>query len=258
MFGAFKSDLDLPKTDVKFTYLILSQPRTGSTMITSALVDSGIAGVPVEYFHKDYLKELPQPLTLNTVHRYYVDVVSRRTSANGVFGMKMHHLQFRPLFMSEDTSASGQDMITPAGAKFLKSFDRVIQTSRRDKVAQAISNLVAFRTAHWNSDRKDQEGQHNYEFSKDDVPLLLEYIRGAVEGEMFWDRICAELGLNPLKIVYEELSTSPQAELQRVKDHLGLPAIDIAPRTVKMSRDSNREAKRRFLEEIGGDWQSDD
>ena len=72
MFGAFSTEMDLPKTEVKFTYLILSQPRTGSTMITSALLSSGLAGVPVEYFHTDYLKHLFQPLSLNAVQKYYL------------------------------------------------------------------------------------------------------------------------------------------------------------------------------------------
>ena len=75
MFGAFKPELDLPRTPVTFTYLILSQPRTGSTMITSALQASGHAGVPVEYFNHEHLRRLPKPLTLASVHAYYSDVV---------------------------------------------------------------------------------------------------------------------------------------------------------------------------------------
>ena len=247
MFGAFSTEMDLPKTEVKFTYLILSQPRTGSTMITSALLSSGLAGVPVEYFHTDYLKHLSQPLSLNAVQKYYQEVVSRRTSRNGVFGMKLHHIQFQHLFMDEDT-------VTPSGVKFLKSFDKIIVTSRRDKVAQAISNLIALRTDQWNSEKEEHAGKQNYEFSKHDTPQLLNFIRGAVEGESFWNAVCSQLNLTPLRVIYEELSQSPQFELSKILGHLGLPAIDIAPQTVKLSRDSNRDAKQKFLKEIGVEW----
>ncbi len=244
MFGAFKPELDLPKTPVTFTYLILSQPRTGSTMITSALEASGHAGVPVEYFNNQHLRRLPKPLTLASVHAYYTDVVSRRTSGNGVFGMKLHHDQFKPIFMHENT-------VTEAGAKFLRSFDRIILTSRRDKLAQAISQLTAYRSGNWNTSDRSLEGRQNYEFRKADVPVILTYLQDAVSGEMFWDEICERLDLHPLRITYEDLSQSPETELARVFAHLELQVAPTTPQTVKLSRDNNREAKLRFLQEIG-------
>jgi LPS sulfotransferase NodH len=249
MFGAFKTEMDLPKAEVTFTYLILSQPRTGSTMITSALQSSGLAGVPVEYFNHQHLVTLPKPLTMVAVQKYYQDVVSRRTSANGVFGMKIHEEQFRSLFVQENT-------VKRAGVKFLKSFDRIILVSRRDKVAQAMSQLTAHRAQHWNSRDKEQRGKQNYEFDRNDVPILLSYIRKAVEGEIFWDAVCAQLNLTPLRITYERLSQSPQVELSKILAHLGLPAIEISPQTVKLSRDSNSDAKQRFLKEMGVEWNS--
>lgn len=244
MFGAFKPELDLPKTPVTFTYLILSQPRTGSTMISSSLQASGHAGVPVEYFNHEHLRKLPGPLSLASVHAYYTDVVSRRTSGNGVFGMKLHHDQFKPLFMKENA-------VMEAGAKFLRSFDRIILTSRRDKLAQAISQLTAYRSGNWNTSDRSLEGRQNYEFRKADVPIILTYLQDAFSGELFWDKICARLDLHPLRITYEDLSRSPEAELARVFKYLGLQVAPTAPQTVKLSRDNNREAKLRFLQEIG-------
>ena len=247
MFGAFKPELDLPKTDVKFTYLILSQPRTGSTMVSSALEATGLAGVPIEYFNRDHLKALPKPHTLASLQTYYMDVVSRRTTPNGVFGMKLHHDQFKPLFVTGDT-------VSAAGVKFLKSFDRIIITSRRDKVAQAISQLMALRAKHWNSWDESKQGKQNYEFDRSDVPELLFHMREAMEGELVWEQLSAQLNLNPLKVIYEDLCSHPREELAKVLSHLRLPDSQIAPQTVKLSRDSNKDAKRKFLQEIGVEW----
>lgn len=249
MDGAFNTELDLPKTETTFTYLILSQPRTGSNMITSALVNSRCAGVPDEYFNRDYLMKLSQPLTLNSVKKYYQDIVSRRTSPNGVFGMKIHHIQFQNLFMDKDT-------VTSDGLDFIKSFDKLILMSRRDKIAQAMSNFMAVRTWNWHSGSKDHEGRQNYEFTQKDAPALLNIIRSAVEGELFWNELCQQLDLNPLRVVYEELSQAPQVEVKKVLAHLGMPEIDVAPMSVKLSRDSNQDAKRAFLKSLGVEWNS--
>jgi len=244
MYGAFKTELDLPRTPVTFTYLILAQPRTGSTMVTSALEASGLAGVPVEYFNLQHIRQLPKPLTMAGVQKYYADVVSRRTTANGVFGMKIHHDQFRHIFMPDGE-------LTPAGEKFLRSFDRLILTSRRDKLAQALSQLAAYRKGQWNTRNPEQQGQQNYEFSSADALLIIDYLRDAVAGETLWKDICARLSLSPLRVVYEDLCRSPQSELARVVAHLGLPIDNPAPQTIKLSRDSNRDGKLKFLREIG-------
>jgi len=244
MFGAFDNSRDLPPAKVTLTYLILSLPRTGSTMLGSALESTGMAGVPLEYFNPQHLRQLPQPMNLAVLLNYYRDIVSRRTTPNGVFGMKLHHKQFASLFMD-----AGE--ITLGGQKFLKSFDRIISITRRDKVAQALSQITAFRKQNWNSTQKEDAGTQNYEFSRGDIPAILDSIREAVVGEMFWENLCGRLGLNPLKIVYEDMCENPDVEFGRVLAHLGITCDSIAPQTVKMSTDANRDGKQRFLRELG-------
>jgi LPS sulfotransferase NodH len=244
MFGAFDTSRDLPQAEVTLTYLILSQPRTGSTMLGSALEGTGMAGVPLEYFNPQHLKKLPQPVGPKELQTYYRDVVSRRTTPNGVFGMKLHHKQFASLFME-----GGK--VSLRGQKFLTSFDRVITISRRDKVAQAMSQITAFRKKNWNSDKRDDEGKQDYEFNRNDVPAILDSIRDAVLGELFWERLCEALKLNPLKVVYEDMCERPDEAFDRVLSYLGITCQTIAPRTVKMSSEASQDAKRRFLRELG-------
>lgn len=244
MFGAFETSRDLPQADVTLTYLILSLPRTGSTMLGSALEGTGLAGVPLEYFNPQHLKQLPQPVSPAALQSYYRDVVSRRTTANGVFGMKIHQKQFASLFME-----GGK--ISLAGQRFLSSFDRIISITRRDKVAQAMSQVTAYRKQNWNSNLAEDEGKQNYEFRREDIPALLESMRDAVIGEIFWERICSSLGLTVLKLVYEDLCENPDVEFGRVLAHLGISAGAIKPQTVKMSADGHQEPRRKFLQELG-------
>ena len=244
MFGAFETSRDLPAAAVKLKYLILSLPRTGSTMLGSALESTGLAGVPVEYFNPHHLKALTQPISLAVLQDYFRAVVSRRTTANGVFGMKLHLKQFAALFMKD-----GQ--VLPAGQQFLTSFDRTISITRRDKVAQAMSQLTAFRRQNWNSNRPEDEGKQSYGYTREDVPALLDSMREAVVGEMYWEKLSGDFGLTPLKIVYEDMCERPDEVYQQVLAHLGISCDTIAPQTVKMSGDWHQAAKQRFLQELG-------
>lgn len=243
---AFGKEHDLPFASVRLKYLILSQPRTGSTMISSALMHSGVAGVPMEYFNVRHLKLLPQPLTMQVLKDYYADLLCRRTSPNGVFGMKIHFDQFSPIFMENGA-------VKKAGIQFLKSFDRTILVSRTDKVAQAISQMNADRNRKWNSENKGDEGRQNVVVTREDVPVILDYLGAAVRDHLAWERIIATLNLNPLTVTYEQLSGSQDIEFRKLAEHLELPVSDIAPKTVRMSRDGHSAAKTAFLKAIGVD-----
>lgn len=241
---AFDPALDFPRATVRFRYLIMSQHRTGSSLICSALKNSGVAGIPLEYFHADHLGRLTQPLTADIVAGYYRDVQERRTSPNGVFGMKIHFDQFRRLFVSGNS-------VTQSGIRFLTSFDRTLLVSRNDKIAQAISHMLAERTAVWNSGRRRDEGSQSLKLEKTDLPVVLRYLSAAVADHLAWERIVAALSLKPMIVTYEELVRSPDSELRRIMEHLGLPPLKIAPSTVRLSRDGHREARTTFLEHLG-------
>ena len=83
---------DLPPAACSFRYLVCSSPRTGSNVITAALQHSGLGGVPFEYLHPNAV-----PLVFKrfgrangTMKQYLGLIESCRTSANGVFGIKVH------------------------------------------------------------------------------------------------------------------------------------------------------------------------
>jgi LPS sulfotransferase NodH len=235
---------DLPAAPLRFRYLILSQPRTGSTMLCSALRQTGAAGVPMEYLSEQPLRQLPHPLTPAVLADYLTGLDARRTTPNGVFGLKLHYDQFRTLFIAEGK-------ITEQGLGFLRSFSHFILISRRDKIAQAMSLFTAWQADRWSSTDAARQGQQNYEFRSADVPALLRDLHTVVLQEQAWRTICAVLGLKTVEVVYEALASSPRREVERVLAFLGIDAAYQPPQTVKLSRDSNGEAKRRFLEELG-------
>lgn len=235
---------DLAASPVQLRYLILSQARTGSSMLCSALRETGAAGSPMEYLSEKPLERLPQPVTRDMLADYLVDLESRRTTVNGVFGIKLHYGQFQKLYMAEGK-------ISKQGVGFLRSFSHFILVRRQDKIAQAMSLFIATRSNMWNSTDATEQGRHNYDFRSADVPELIRHLHKMTVQDQAWLEICGALGLRMMEVVYETLASSPQSEVERVLAFLGIDAAYRPPRTVKLSRDSNGEAKRRFLEELG-------
>ena len=126
--GSWGPDLDLPDPGEPVrTIIIASMPRTGSSLLSHRLESTGVAGVPDEYFSERALNWMGRATGLPTVtratllrtygrrvrlHRFwdsavgfvdgsvgrYLDsVVTRRTTPNGVFSVKLHWPRLRDL-----------------------------------------------------------------------------------------------------------------------------------------------------------------
>jgi LPS sulfotransferase NodH len=78
-------------------YAICALPRSGSTLLAFLLGASGLMGVPDEYLHPDHSRVLARHFGLfdggdpPDVETYLACVRKRRTSANGVFGIKVQY-----------------------------------------------------------------------------------------------------------------------------------------------------------------------
>ncbi len=142
-YRLFSPDLDCLRVETRFRYCILSSPRSGSSMLCSALRATKSAGVPLEYLNPDLMTlwvKTKRPLRPE-IGAYMTDIERRRTTANGVFGQKLHFNQWAKL-------------LAPAGEAvslgFLKSMDKLIFIVRRDKLAQAMSWTFAKQTMIFN------------------------------------------------------------------------------------------------------------
>src|SRR5947209_13992998 len=89
-------DLPLYEGKPRITYMICSTGRSGSTLLCSLLTNTGVMGVPHEYFnlsrHGQFLiKRLKDRADGEIPMEEYFDaLVKHRTTPNGVFGIKAH------------------------------------------------------------------------------------------------------------------------------------------------------------------------
>ena len=230
-------------------YLILSSPRTGSTMLAAALNATGKAGTVKEYFHARMLAEHGGPeQSKQSMLAYYGDVVSANTSGNGVFGMKLHFNQFHHVF-------GGKRIGMGSGVSFLKSFDRHVLVYRRDKVLQAISELIATKNDLWNTSDRKAAGRASTAFSDSDIPLLAQIMSRQLSEEYAWRSLLQDCAIAAHQIAYENLVAEPDAELSKLATYLAIP--DLGPLmatqdTVKLTDTTVTAAIReRFLSALG-------
>ena len=191
-------DARTPTTDL---LLILSTPRSGSTLLCDLIDRTGIC-CPTEYFQPDeYLPILAQrwDCVRNgalATEAFSMQLRRYRTSEAGWLGIKLHptHLplfeQARPQF--GDLRWHGVHLI------------------RRDQIAQAISYHIADKTQKWSSAFVSR-GEAEYDYS-----AILNRLCEIIEGNAILLAAAATYELKFETIYYEDLVEDSVAQLQRI------------------------------------------
>lgn len=88
------------------SYIICFVPRSGSWLLCDLLHASGVMGVPAEYFNMNYgAPRLSKRFGVTEIdsipiHDYLKALKQRRTTPNGVFGVKIEARQLEPLIQA--------------------------------------------------------------------------------------------------------------------------------------------------------------
>ena len=246
------------------SYLVCATPRSGSTLLCEALAATAVAGRPAEYFEAMYDTGLPRRPTdyfeglhalpaaafladhlpaeggdarealrqASTYRDYLSWVFAAGTTPNGVFGAKLMwgHVDHFVSYL--------RDLPEHAGRPVPRLFDavfpslRYLRVLRRDKVRQAVSLWKALQTATWRIERsrsgqdeppRDREGEFSFD--------AIDHLRRQISvHEAAWTSYFEEAGIEPLTIVYEELSEAYEETLEETLGYLGVaPQARSAP-----------------------------
>ena len=185
------------------SYLIATTPRCGSHYLGHLLAATGMLGSPLEYFSKGRLRDWQEKLA--TAHRpdLFRQLLRRRTSPSGWFGVKAHWPQFEQIFSDE--------AVFP-----LFHFSRFIHIQRRDRIAQAVSWVIAQQSAAWISFHQASD-EPRYDFAAINNALAVIDAQTATWNDFFTSRQIA-----PLDVLYEDLVANPAATVDAVLAHCGL------------------------------------
>jgi LPS sulfotransferase NodH len=237
------------------SYLVCATPRSGSTLLCQLLDETGIAGHPEEYFealqhsglprqpheyfdpdrHANIIerlafREMPDSATVrrpsplwqpDTYDRYLAWALEEGTTPNGVFGAKLMW-GYLGDFAALLRGIQGLETC-PIPELLGRAFPDLhyVQITRQDKVRQAVSLWKAVQTQAWRAGGDSGGPRVEPVFSFRAINYL---VRLLTAHDASWDAYFLGLGVEPLKVTYEELAEDHEPVVRRVLDHLGIDA----------------------------------
>ena len=213
----YEGRFDFPRrtSPPTLTYLIATLPRTGSTWFSHLLWQTGCLGAPLEYLN--FEPTGPYYFAARSTasqQQLWHSLMSRRTSPNGLFGLKCFPDQLEslqqenPQLLSDVMSTFVTGTPTP----------RMIYLERVDRTAHAISYARATLSGVW---RREQEVERGTEVTYSEIAIKRS--RESLERQAAaWEEFFRDLRIEPYRISYEEILAEPERSLLEVGKYLGV------------------------------------
>ena len=219
------------------SYLVCALPRSGSSLLCDVLAGTELAGAPTEYFDRNQMEAFAREWEVSGTDRYLEELFARKTSPNGVFGLKAFIHQIEDVLGDRDLDAVFPDL-------------RLVYVRRRDHVRQAVSWARASQTGQWASDLPVlRDGPASY-----DAQEIGELVARIESEEDRWEDLFARRGREPLRIDYEQLAPDPASAVRRVFDLVGIeapPGFEPPAPTLRRQADELSEAwVRRYRDSV--------
>lgn len=224
-------------------YLICAVQRSGSTLLCEALRNTGLAGLPDEYFlcTEDYSWQdspLAREHGVSTNADYLPLVLRRGTTPNGVFGAKVMWNYWEPAIahLQAIPAYRGLDALEMLATLFPNL--HYIWLVRRDRVQQAVSWAKAAKTGVWS--RRQESPPALAQEPDFDFELVDNLVRLIDEGERGWARFFQACGVEPHKVFFSDVVQSYEQTALGILDYLGVPhPADLVFKERKMKRQSD-------------------
>jgi LPS sulfotransferase NodH len=238
-FGPEFDEAPTPGRRLLVAYVVCSTPRSGSGLLCRGLAATRQLATPLEYLNPELRMVFAERWGSGPTLDAYLDALhARRTTATGVFGLKMHWTQLEQAAIEAGASpAELLERVAPSS--------QLVRITRQDRVAQAVSLWRAGRSGVWSPvSGAAYEEQAEYDF--DEISGCL----GAIErAERAWDDLLA--GADPLVVEYEQLARDYAGTVARVARHLGTTGVTVPPPTTRRLADArSAELATRFRDEF--------
>ena len=226
----FAPQWDLSSTPLKSTYLVCTTPRTGSNLLCFSLAKQGI-GIPIEYLNLlgngstqefytritncDFKSDVANGVSTTEIcSKYIPQVIKHRTTANGVFGMKIFAHHFTNLY--KDGNLSGLSALL--GCK-----PKIINLVRENLIDLTVSYIMAQTNQQWHSNMTGSTIRNTiYNFD-----TFFDTMKDLNEIQHKWNAIFRWQDYDVLRITYKELSQQYTDTLKLVNEHLGFTDLEI-------------------------------
>jgi trehalose 2-sulfotransferase len=210
------------------SYMLCAVPRTGSYLLCDFLEKTGVAGRPNEYFNESFQVQWTVEWGTHALDDYLAKVLRLGTTDNGVFGLKVHPMQFDSLCRQLANRPRVPFVRRPALLAPWFPDLHYIRLRRQDRLRQAISYVRAIQTNDWwDSDYipgpsapvQPERVRFDFQF----IESALELLQGM---DQRWSHYFRAIGVTPHEVTYEELERDPASVVTSVLEVLGLAASD--------------------------------
>ena len=210
MYTHHKVDHEFPRgTPTTISYMVCSVPRCGSSLLCELLCNTQLAGAPTEFFDAQLMSEFRGRWGSRSLEDYLRDLLERKTSPNGVFGIKVHWGQLGNALGEADPAELFPGL-------------RYVHMRREDRLRQAVSWVRALQTNQWASTH-ELRGEPAFDAAK--IALYLERIDAE---ESQWHAFFEHRRITPHTVTYRALVDSPQGTVRDVLAYLGVPGAAAA------------------------------
>jgi trehalose 2-sulfotransferase len=166
------------------------------------------------------------------------EALRRGTTKNGVLGTKIMWAYFRD-FVRLARRTPGLEDVRPCEvpAAVLPNLSRFVWIQRRDTTRQAVSLWKALQTQEWRRDSDVEAGGKDLRFNFAAISHLKLRID---EHNAAWGAFFGDCGVEPVKVVYEDLVDDYGGTVSRVVRETGIPVPEgFAPVEPKMKRQAD-------------------
>lgn len=201
----------ITNSDERLNFVVLTTPRSGSTMLGSMLTNCGLGKVK-EHFRNSISFLLNNKSSFNVAPDLLVDrLIEYGSMRNNVLDKSVFGTKFIAHFIEniEDEACIYKAF------KYQKS--KFIRLVREDKAAQVASVLRARVLNVWHKYKADNVTVNEDEIlSKITKTEVVDVYKNLLEQEDYLNRICEEHDLNTCNVTYENLLSDRVAELSSI------------------------------------------
>lgn len=212
------------------SYMVCTTPRSGSSLLCLTLMEAGRMGVPAEYLDKTNKQNLRYSWNVLDGKSYIRELIARRTSASGVFGMKLHWHNLVNFYNDNIWSihSSKSDNVFTSLDNMLGHYlgeVKYIFLTRNDKAGQAVSYWLATQTGQWR--RYKGEDLPPVEHIEYDYNGIERMFTNLLEQENKWKIFFESNNIDPLMVEYEYMIARFDECINAVTNYISGHAMEI-------------------------------
>ena len=209
--------------DTVFLFLCFTN-RSGSNFFAEVLASTGAINRADEFYNAGTVIDNSRNHGLSSPQAF-INYIVRRLSKNKIFVSKIAVEQIIVL-----TEIGLLDQVLPRS--------HFILLERSDKLAQAISLVLAEMTGSWSAQQAVSAGNTEPDFDRQRIENAIQYLTNQHKSfELFF----AENGLVPLQITYERFRSEPQQHLNYVLTMLSLNSLSINPNSLMLTPQTTKQ-----------------